>query len=64
MLESIEGLNNVAVSQNIRITGNISLSECNITSVCENIAQDRGVSVFFNGAGCSEITEIEESCNN
>lgn len=64
-LTSLSGLENIEAASigNLTIIGNISLSDCNIQSICDYLAAPFGtVNVYGNGPGCDNPQEITDAC--
>jgi hypothetical protein len=64
-LESLSGLDNIAPGSitDLTIRNNISLSACDVESICDYLADPNGViSIHDNAAGCNSQAEVEASC--
>ena len=63
-LLSLSGLDNVDFGSMISLSifDNLSLSTCNIESVCEYLMDPNGIYIDNNAPGCNTIEEIEDSC--
>jgi hypothetical protein len=64
-LESLAGLNNInpASINWLNIGGNISLSTCEVQSVCDYLANPGGyVDIGNNATGCNSQEEVEAAC--
>jgi hypothetical protein len=64
-LKSLHGIANIDHHSiyNIYITGNDSLSECDVKSICEYLAEPGGnVTIENNAPGCNDQEEILEAC--
>lgn len=65
-LKSLQGLENIdhhSISD-IYITGNDSLSECDVISICNYLAEPGGfVTIGNNATGCNDQGEILEACS-
>ncbi len=65
-LESLRGIENIGYQTitNLKITYNPLLSECEVKSVCDYLADPGGIIwLHNNNSGCSSQTEVEEACN-
>ena len=64
-LKSLSGLENInpASITNLYITGNDSLSTCEILSICNYLTSPNGtVIITGNAAGCNNPEEVQEAC--
>jgi len=64
-LTSLSGLDNIDENsmENLRIYNNISLSTCEVQSVCDFLAAPNGtISIYDNATGCNSPEEVEEAC--
>ena len=64
-LTSLSGLDNIDASSidSLRINNNISLSTCEVKSVCDYIDAPNGdVEIHDNAPGCNIVEEVEEAC--
>lgn len=64
-LPSLEGLDNIADSAiyRLEITGNDTLSDCAVESICHFLADPVGlVDISDNETGCNDAVEILEAC--
>jgi hypothetical protein len=64
-LSNIYSINNIAANsiENLEITGNPNLSECDIQNICEYLVSPNGiVDIHDNAPGCNSELEIEEAC--
>jgi len=64
-LINIEGLANINTEtiSGIYIIDNISLSFCNINSICQYIANtNNNLDIFYNAPSCNSAAEVEEAC--
>jgi hypothetical protein len=64
-LTSLTGLDNIdaASIDDLRIVGNMSLSTCEVQSVCDYLANPSGTtSIYDNAPGCNSQEEVEEAC--
>ena len=64
-LINIEGLANINTEtiSSIYIIDNISLSFCNINSICQYIANtNNNLDIFYNAPSCNSAAEVEEAC--
>jgi len=65
-LEDATGLQNLAASSiiDLSIIDNPCLTDCNAQSLCDYLSGPNGiVTIYNNGAGCSNPPDIAESCN-
>lgn len=65
ILESLAGLNNIAGGsiQGLAIYNNDMLSECEIASICDYLANPAGnINISNNAPGCSSVEELEDAC--
>ncbi len=65
-LESLNGINNIEPSSidELTISANPSLTECEIESVCGFLKNPLGeVFIYSNGSGCYIREEVESACN-
>jgi hypothetical protein len=65
LLSNLEGLNNIDAGsiENLMITDNASLSECDVQVICEYLASPNGIVTIFNNAqGCNNSGEIAVNC--
>jgi len=65
LLCSLSGLDNINPNSinNIEIFDNTLLSECDVYSICQNLASPNGEIVIENNTpGCNSPEEVEESC--
>jgi hypothetical protein len=65
ILASLSGLDSIEANSitELYIYDNESLSTCDITSICDYLADPNGiVSINNNAAGCSTISEVESAC--
>jgi hypothetical protein len=60
----LEGIKNVSfIGGDLKITNNLSLSECEAQSICDYLVTPNGDIVIENNAsGCNSQQEVEESC--
>jgi hypothetical protein len=64
-LTSLFGLDNIDAGSidNLRIWSNVSLSECDVNSVCEYIANPGGdILIGLNATGCYYLPQVQEAC--
>ena len=63
-LISLKGLDYLdSIGENIRINDNISLSTCNIQSICDYLASPNGtIEIHDNASGCNSHEEVQDSC--
>jgi len=64
-LSSLSGLDNINAEsiQNIYIINNNSLSECEVTSICNYITNtNEDIDLYNNASGCNNIEEVEQAC--
>ena len=64
-LIDLNGLNNLtSIGGSIDISYNISLSECEIQSICAYLENPNGnVYISDNATGCNSVAEVEDACN-
>ena len=65
VLTSLMGLDNIdaASIDSLRIYNNISLSTCEVQSVCDYLASPGGtIDIYNNAPGCNSQQEVEEAC--
>ena len=66
-LEDLTGLDNIdaASIDNLTIRDNISLTTCEINSICQYLASPNGtIEITGNAAGCNTQEEVELACTN
>jgi len=66
MLNSLYGLDNIAAESlnGLSIFSNLSLSECNVQSVCEYLPLPGGdIDIYDNAQGCNSVVEVYEGCD-
>jgi hypothetical protein len=65
-LASLMGLENISaetIIDNIYIADNISLSTCEVQSICDYLASPNGtIEIHDNAPGCNSQEEVEEAC--
>ncbi len=64
-LTSLTGLDNIDASSisNLRISDNVSLSTCEVQSICDYLASPGGnIEINGNATGCNNQTEVEAAC--
>ena len=64
-LTNISGLENIAAQsiQDLEISGNLALAQCNIQSICNYLAGPGGnVFIEYNATGCNSPEEVEAVC--
>lgn len=64
-LTSLSGLDNIDANSitNLVITGNTSLSTCEVQSICEYLVSPGGaIEIHNNATGCNSQEEVEEAC--
>lgn len=65
VLPSLSGIDNInpASLVNLFIYHNVSLSECEVTSICEYLLNPNGIiDIHNNEVGCNSQAEVEEDC--
>ena len=65
-LTSLTGLDNIDAGSisDLRILDNISLSTCEVQSVCDYLASPNGyIYIEYNATGCNSQAEVEEACD-
>lgn len=65
-LISLSGIDNVSTDSigDLTIYGNPLLCECDIQSICNYLSNPpRAITIFDNGPGCNNPSEIAENCN-
>ncbi len=64
-LESLIGMENTSFSQytHLNIYENSTLSECEVLSICNFLADDGYETIEYNSEGCNSKAEIIEACN-
>jgi hypothetical protein len=61
-MNGIEGIEPNTI-EGLSIIGNICLSECDVTSICEYLATPNGsIQIANNAPGCNSVEEVEEAC--
>ena len=66
LLQSLKGLNNIDHNSinNLEIKWNILLSECEVASICNYLANPVGsIDILDNAVGCNSQEEIETACD-
>jgi len=64
-LASLTGLDNIDAGSisNLFINDNMSLSTCEVKSICDYLASPGGtVNIYFNATGCNSPEEVEQAC--
>ena len=64
-LSSLNGLQNINANliSDLQITDNTSLSDCEVSSLCDYLASPSGsVTILNNAAGCNNPTEVAAAC--
>jgi hypothetical protein len=64
-LISLSGIENIEESSfdELVISGNGSLSDCDVQSICEYLASPNGTTyIFSNATGCNDQAEVEAAC--
>jgi hypothetical protein len=64
-LTSLTGLDNIDAGSisNLTIKYNVSLSTCDVQSICDYLASPNGgINIGVNGPGCNSPVEVEEHC--
>ena len=64
-LTSLNGLENIAAETigNLSVHNNMSLSNCDVLSICNYLANPNGsVNIFSNAPGCNNPVEIADGC--
>ena len=64
-LISLAGLNNIQENsiEDLSIYYNLSLSECDVQSICDYLASPNGtIEIYSNASGCNSEEEIEIAC--
>ena len=65
-LESLSGLDNINAESisDLAITGNETLSTCEVKSVCDYLVSPNGeIEIRDNAAGCNNKQEVEDACS-
>ncbi len=65
-LTSLTGLDNIEAAsiENLKISSNLSLTTCDVESICSYLAAPNGeIEIFSNASGCNSQTEVEEACD-
>ncbi len=66
-LTSLMGLENIESSSiiNLDIINNISLSTCEVESICDYLVAPNGsIDIYDNASGCNSQEEVEDACEN
>jgi len=64
-LISLTGIDNIDVTSmtGLMISYNSSLSDCDVQSICEYIANPGGsIAIYSNSTGCNSLTEVQQAC--